>query len=1015
MTKETEIQSPFANMPRSFRASDGIDAAGKKVVNVGYPDKNIPSDGVSVEYNTYENTIQMYDEKRTYPKDFAVIYKDRLYYSLVDIATPEPFKIAKWQFIRIDVNYRHVLSTTVEAESKVKLGESILSEVRGADAKYVLPSNPEIGDAVIIKDIAGVTDDYKIEVTGGRINSSMATFNINVPFSSTTFLYNGTSWITYLVSDNVQKNRIINTTDVTDKGHVRAFVGDEIMRESRFTGELTIRLPRYAAHGDCITTFDLDGNNPQNNASFIVHPDSNHTITLPDGTSSKSITSTSTSWGRFVFDEKTETWRVFDADQTWRWKIADKTFAAVHAEGIFVYARKPSDVITIEMPNRVTIGDTMKINTSYMVAGSTVKINIPSGSLSEKLYLMIDDEIANNPRVSYRRDKIADLTSIQTKTYTHVCDGRDIQLDFMYAEDPTVPERAWILSSVHETNFRVDREDTNSLGVAAIATQAEVDKNKEDITTGQNRDCEAFVTPETLANKIATIGRRGIARLATDAESKATSGNTEAFTGTLITPETLNNRLATVDMRGIARLATQAEANAMSGSGEAYSQRIITPETLNKRIATTTQTGIARLSTQAEANAGTDNTTIITPLTLRVISDARYVNTDGDTMTGNLAIAKDRPALTLSDEKGMRNDINFRATSTGEQWRIGTTDLLGEFNFGYSASGTGTKTIASVNPIGLFTGEQFNSRTGVFARASNGLVSIRPAVDGSGDMTITDKGVVTTSNDLNVKGKKVTLNSSGQVQVVLDTTTDGSISFVGAKTHKIVASDNLNVIVAADSALAVDGKLTVSKLSTLESLTVVNATTVNTLAAKSISVDKLVTNVSAEFNAAPGVVLTAKTSQAGFQVATKAANQVSLNVLSNEGVASTGIDLFANGITQLNYLSAKRLQTSDAGVSVTGNVNISGTPTLNNDAVTVLYVKETMDDLITDSNSRVHKQGDVMAGELIINHSPALTANGTVEINDVLTVDALRIRVGDEYLEIRPNPTTRTVEFVWVS
>lgn len=91
-------------------------------------------------------------------------------------------------------------------------------------------------------------------------------------------------------------------------------------------------------------------------------------------------------------------------------------------------------------------------------------------------------------------------------------------------------------------------------GMLWIADQAESNLNTEDSPVDN-----AIITPKKLAARTATETRRGLARLATGAESLATSGSTEAWHSVLITPQTLNNRTATETRRGVVELATQAE------------------------------------------------------------------------------------------------------------------------------------------------------------------------------------------------------------------------------------------------------------------------------------------------------------------------------------------------------------------------------------------------------------------------------------------------------------------------
>ncbi len=105
-----------------------------------------------------------------------------------------------------------------------------------------------------------------------------------------------------------------------------------------------------------------------------------------------------------------------------------------------------------------------------------------------------------------------------------------------------------------------------TLGIAEIATQAEVDAGVDDLR---------FVTPAKL----------------------------NAFPGV---------NQATETVAGIAEIATQSEAN--TGSDDS---RIITPQKLAGRTATTGRAGVIELATQGEVDTGLDAVRAVTPATLQ--------------------------------------------------------------------------------------------------------------------------------------------------------------------------------------------------------------------------------------------------------------------------------------------------------------------------------------------------------------------------------------------------------------
>lgn len=170
-----------------------------------------------------------------------------------------------------------------------------------------------------------------------------------------------------------------------------------------------------------------------------------------------------------------------------------------------------------------------------------------------------------------------------------------------------------------------------ALGAVYLATDAEVRGG----TAAADAKHPIVVTPSALEKKVATDGLIGFTQVAKQDEVNA---GTDYFK--YVTPKTLNDRKSTESLTGIAKLATQLEFNAgtaglISGpdkikaylstptrtavtaaSGLTQSGNLWTTTTFNIVAPTTTQRGTARLATQNEVDSGTDNTTIVTPLTL---------------------------------------------------------------------------------------------------------------------------------------------------------------------------------------------------------------------------------------------------------------------------------------------------------------------------------------------------------------------------------------------------------------
>lgn len=171
-----------------------------------------------------------------------------------------------------------------------------------------------------------------------------------------------------------------------------------------------------------------------------------------------------------------------------------------------------------------------------------------------------------------------------------------------------------------------------ALGSVYLATDAEVRGG----TPASDAKHPIVVTPSALEKKIATDALIGFTQVAKQPEVDA---GVDYFK--FVTPKTLNDRKAREDLTGIAKLATQTEFNAgtaalisgpdkvksffsdvartsvTSAAGMTQSGNLWDGITFNIVPSSTVQRGTARLATQAEVTAGTDNTTIVTPLTLQ--------------------------------------------------------------------------------------------------------------------------------------------------------------------------------------------------------------------------------------------------------------------------------------------------------------------------------------------------------------------------------------------------------------
>lgn len=131
-------------------------------------------------------------------------------------------------------------------------------------------------------------------------------------------------------------------------------------------------------------------------------------------------------------------------------------------------------------------------------------------------------------------------------------------------------------------------------GVAEIATQAETEAGTDD---------ERFITPKKLAGLFATAARRGIVRLATALETITGTDAEKA-----ITPAGLAAVTSTTLRRGLIKSATSGETATGTATDTA-----VTPAALAALTSTNARRGIIQTATGAETIAGTDTEKAITP------------------------------------------------------------------------------------------------------------------------------------------------------------------------------------------------------------------------------------------------------------------------------------------------------------------------------------------------------------------------------------------------------------------
>lgn len=565
----------MADIKRKFRAEDGLDAGGDKIVNVALADRTVGTDGVNVDFLVQENTVQVYDSTRGYNKGFVVLYDNRLYQAINDIVSPSgAFNLLQWRTVRTDAQWITVASGTYQLSS----GESIsVNTGAGNDMVFTLPNAPVDGDTVVLADIGGRTGTVKVQINasvqsilnfrGEQVRSVLMTR----PRSQLVFVFSNRLWQMYIIDYGKE------SITVTPAAPYQAQANDFIVRRFTSAAPINITLPRNANNGDIISLVDLDKLNPLY-----------HTIVKTfDDTTSIGEVGTHIAEGRndsdafFVFDAANSLWRIWEGDQKSRLRIirADSNIRPNEEVLIFGTNNATTGTINLTLPTGILSGDTVKISMNYMRKGQTVKIKAAEGDTIASSVALLQFPKRSEYPPDAQWVSVTELEFNGTTSYVPV-------LELSYIEDTVAGTRYWVVQQNVPTVERVDAgtDATRArLGVIALATQAQANVDFENSPAK-----EVAITPETLANRTATEARRGIAKIATTAQVNQNS--TASFVDdTIVTPKKLNERTATETRRGLAEIATQAETDA--GLDDTT---IITPKKLQARQGSETLSGIVK-------------------------------------------------------------------------------------------------------------------------------------------------------------------------------------------------------------------------------------------------------------------------------------------------------------------------------------------------------------------------------------------------------------------------------------
>ncbi len=577
----------MADIKRKFRAEDGLDAGGDKIVNVALADRTVGTDGVNVDFLVQENTVQVYDSTRGYNKGFVVLYDNRLYQAINDIVSPSgAFNLLQWRAVRTDAQWITVASGTYQLSS----GESIsVNTGAGNDMVFTLPNAPVDGDTIVLADIGGRTGAVKVQINASVQSilnfrgEQVRTVLMTRPRSQLVFVFSNRLWQMYIIDYGKE------SITVTPATPYQAQANDFIVLRFTSAAPINITLPRNANNGDIISLVDLDKLNP------LYHT----IIKTFDDTTSIGEVGTHIVEGRtssdafFVFDAANSLWRIWEGDQKSRLRIirTDSNIRPNEEVLIFGTNNATAETINLTLPTGILTGDTVKISMNYMRKGQTVKIKAAEGDTIASSVALLQFPKRSEYPPDAQWVSVTELEFNGTTSYVPV-------LELAYVEDTDSDTRYWVVQQNVPTVERVDAgtDATRArLGVIALATQAQANADLENTPAK-----EVAITPETLANRTATEARRGIAKIATTAQVNQNS--TAAFVDdTIITPKKLNERTATETRRGLAEIATQAETDA--GLDDTT---IITPKKLQARQGSETLSGIVKyVSTTSATPAAT--------------------------------------------------------------------------------------------------------------------------------------------------------------------------------------------------------------------------------------------------------------------------------------------------------------------------------------------------------------------------------------------------------------------------
>ncbi|QHR70557.1 long tail fiber proximal subunit [Escherichia phage dhaeg] len=804
----------------AFRATSGLDAAGEKVINVAKADYNVLDDGVNVEFFIDENTIQAYDETRGYKKGFAVIHDQRIWVAQRDIAAPAgTFVPGYWTATRTDPKWITVASPTRQLAS----GEYIAVDSAASFTTFTLPPNPTDGDTIVIKDIGGRVGYNEIKVQsssapgGGnqkivRFGNQFSETLITKPFSYNMLIFANRLWHFWEAGNEERGIRVEPNT-----AQFQSQAGDNVLRRYTSGAVIKFTLPKYANQGDMVKTVDIDGLGSK--FHLVVETfDASSSLGKPGQHSMEFRTSGD---GFFVYNSVEKMWYVWDGDRQTRLRVIRDDVELLANESVIVFGPNNTtpQTINITLPTNVAQGDTIKIALNYLRKAQTVNIKAAVGDkiASSVQLLQFPKRSEYPPDTEWVLNDV--LTFNGNLSYTPV-------IELSYLEDTDINVNYWVVAQNVPTVERVDSKDDLTrarLGVIALASQTQANVDHEN-----NPEKELAITPQTLANRVATESRRGIARIATTAQ--VNQNTTFAFQDDLIiSPKKLNERTATETRRGVAEIATQQETDAgvddttiitpkklqtrqgteslsgivkyvsTTGTTPADSRAtvgtnvynkntttlVISPKALDQYKADQNNQGAVYLATQAEVNAGATNpgfsNSVVTPETLgaRRSTDTNHglieIATQAETDAGTDYTRAVTPK-TLNDRKATETLTGIARIGTQVEFDAGVLDnvISTPLKIKTRFDNTARTSVSAASGL-IESGTLWNHYTLDIREASNTQRgTARLATQTEVNTGTDDKTIIT---PLKLQAKKATENAEGIIQLATQAEViDGTVS-----------------------------------------------------------------------------------------------------------------------------------------------------------------------------------------------------------------------------------------------